>query len=264
MLTRSRLAVLLLVAGCHPQKPVERPYPPPKLEDAIAAVRAHAAHLTSLRDLSTKVEIKTPNGNGKMNVKMLIARGGQLRFEASAPVVGDVAALVSDGKDFSMNDMRHGQFVQGPARGCAIAQLIGISLEPDDVAAALLGGVPGLDAKPVELKWDPMHGGREVVTLEVPDGGQEKLFLDGRDGHWDLLGAERTDAGGKVVWHIDHEDWHDVAGGLRLPKRTHISQPGAKAEAWIRWKDQEPNVEPREGVFTLSPPPGVSVVPVTC
>jgi hypothetical protein len=256
------LAVLLLLVGCRPQKPVERPYAPPRMEDAVAALSAHAAHLTSLRDLSTRVELKQGKNHGKMSVKMLIARGGQLRFEASAPVVGDIAVLVSDGQTFSMNDQRNHQFVTGAARGCAIAQLIGIDLEPDEVVGALLGGAPGLDGKPVRIDWDKTHGGREVLTLEEPDGSHEKLFLDGREGRWDLLGAERTDAKGGLVWRIDHEDWHDVGGALRLPKRTHVMRPNA--EVWIRWKDQEPNVEPPEGVFTLPPPPGIPVTPVTC
>jgi outer membrane lipoprotein-sorting protein len=255
------LAVLLLVAGCRPQKPVERPYAPPRIEDAVAALRAHSAHLTSLRDLSTRVELKQGKQHGKMSVKMLIARGGQLRFEASAPVVGDVAVLVSDGQTGSMNDQRNSQFATGPSQ-CLIQQLIGIDLLSEEVAAVLLGGAPGLDGKPSRIDWDRTHGGREVLTLDQPNGDQEKLFLDGRDGRWDLLGAERTDGKGALVWRIEHEDWRDVGGGLRLPRRTHVMRPSA--EVWIRWKDQEPNVEPPEGVFTLQPPPNIPVTPVTC
>jgi len=254
--------VALLAAGCHAPKPVERPYAPPKAEDALAALRTRATHLSTVRDLSTRVEIQQGKDHGKMSVKMLIARGGRLRFEASAPVVGDIAALVSDGRRFAMNDLRNHQFVAGAARGCAIAQLIRISLEPEDVASLLLGGAPGLDGTATGIAWDPTHGGREVVTLEEPGGGRERLFLDGREGRWDLLGAERTDAAGAMVWRVEHQDWRDAVGGLRLPRRTHVTQPGT--DVWIRWKEQEPNVEPPDGVFELEPPPGVPVTPVGC
>jgi hypothetical protein len=199
----------------------------------------------------------------KLSVDLMAARGGRLRFAAEAPLQGTVASLASDGARFELQDARDNRFLVGPAKGCNVARLIRIDLPPDDVVAVLLGGAPGLDGKPRSIDWDPTHGGRERVILDQPDGGHETLFLDGREHRFDLLGAERTDAGGRALFRIQHDDWQD-SGGVRLPRRTHVAEPPADVEIWIRYKEQSPNIEPKEGVFELLPPPGISVENVDC
>jgi hypothetical protein len=260
---RALVVLLLLLAGCPPPKPVERPYPPPRIEDVLAALRARSEKLQSL-SAGTRVEFQQPGQHGKVGVDLLVARGGRLRFEATVPLQGVVATLVADGRTFAMLDTKNNRYYTGAANACNVARLIQIELEPEEVVQALLGEAPDLEqARPLSIEWDPTHGGRELVSFAQPDGGREKLFVDGRDNHWDLLAVERTDAGGHVKWHIDNDGWADH-GGLRLPQRTHVAQPPIRTELWIKFKDVDPNFQPKEGVFQLPPPPGIPVETVRC
>lgn len=264
-MTARRLLPLLLplLAACHPPKPVERPYAPPKMGDVVAALQARSARLRSLR-AAVRVEHLENGERVKLGMDLFVARGGKMRFEAHVPLQGTVATLVADGQVFSLLDVKNNRFLTGPARGCNVARLLRVELEPDEVVRAILGDAPGIDhARPVGLDWDPSHGGREVLTMEVPDGGRERLFLDGREQRWDLLAAERLDAAGRPLWRVEDDGWQDQAG-IRLPQRIHLQQPPLKIEVWIKFKEVELNVEPRDGVFRLEAPAGIKVENVDC
>src|SRR4051812_48137480 len=113
------------LAGCP--KPAVRPYPPPSGDELLAALRARAAHLKTLR-VSAKVD-HMANGGERVRVKvnMLLARGGKLRFEADSPLGGALATLTSDGTQFSLLDVRANRFMTGPAKACNVARLIRLS-----------------------------------------------------------------------------------------------------------------------------------------
>jgi hypothetical protein len=63
----------------------------------------------------------------------------------------------------------------GPARACVAAQLIGIALEPREVAAVLLGGAPLLSAEVSAPRW---QNGRYVLDVAGPNGAQERVEFE--------------------------------------------------------------------------------------
>jgi outer membrane lipoprotein-sorting protein len=253
---------LVLLAGCPPMKPVERPYAPPSAAELVAAMRARDAHIQSLR-ADTKVDHMGQGGQRvKVTVALLVARGGKLHMEAESPMGGALATLVSDGQKFALLDARQNRFLTGPANACNVARLIQLALEPDAVVEVLMGGAP-LDGEPAGVSWDPLHGGREVLELRTPDGGRELIKLDARERRWDVVSAERTDAGGRVLWRVTHEDFHDV-GGVRLPERTVVEEPPIKSDARIKFREQELNAPPPPRIFELAPPDGIAPQFVDC
>jgi outer membrane lipoprotein-sorting protein len=253
-------ALVPLVAGCP--KPAVRPYPPPTGEELMTALRARAAHLKTLR-ATAKVD-HMANGGERVRVKvnLLLARGGKLRIEADSPLGGSLATLTSDGTRFALLDVRNNRFLAGPATACNVARLIGLSIPPDDVVAVLMGGAP-LDGAIKRTGWDPNNGGRELLTLALPDGGEETLQLDAREKRWDVLRAERRDAAGKLLWRVSNEGFkeHD---GVRLPDLEDIEEPPHGADAEIKLRSVEPNLELDQGLFRLAPPDGVPVEPADC
>jgi outer membrane lipoprotein-sorting protein len=254
------LAAMPFVAACP--KPAVRPYPPPTAEELMAALRARADHLKTLR-ATAKVDYFENEGNRvKIKVNMLLARGGKLRFEADNPLGGALATLTSDGHQFSMLDLRSNRFLTGPAKACNVARLIRLAIPPDDVVAVLMGGAP-LDGTVKGVTWDPSDGGREVLTLSLADGGEETLKLDAHDKRWDVVRAERRDAAGKVLWRVTNEGFADH-GGVRLPSTSDVQEPPHGADAEIKFRSVEPNVDIADDLFRLPPPEGMTPEPADC
>jgi outer membrane lipoprotein-sorting protein len=256
------VAVALSLAAC-PLPPVARPYPPPTAADLVAAIRAHAAKVQSLRT-GSRVDHMGQNGERvKVHVQMAMVRGGKLRFDIESPIGESVlATLVSDGKRFALLDTRENRFLTGTASACNVSRLVRIDLAPDDILDALTGGAP-LDGEAAGVAWDPSHGGREVLTLRAPDGGVEELKLDGRDRRWDVLEAERRDSKGRVLWRLAHESFDDV-GGVRLPAKITVEQPPEKADAIIKLREPELNPPVPDSLFHLEPPSGITPEEVGC
>ncbi len=259
---RRALAIVLLaaVAGC-PLPPVERPYAPPKAAELMAALSARRDKLQTLRAEGRADEMGQGAERVKVTINVLVARGGKLRLEAESPVVGAVATLTTDGDQFQFLDARNNRFLMGPALPCNVARLIGVELLPEQVMSVLTGAAP-VEGEPVAVAWDPMHGGREVLELKTPDGGGEKIWLDARNHTWDVVAAERKDAAQKILWRLTQEDFSDKSG-FRLPEHTFIEQPARHADVRITWRNQEPNVTPKDGVFHLDPG-GVAAQTVGC
>jgi len=243
-----RLLPILLLCGC-PVPPVERPYAPPSAEQLMKALQDRRDKLTSLRAEGRADEMGQGAERVKVTINVLVARGGKLRLEAESPLGGAVATLVTDGSQFQLLDVRNNRFLTGPAEPCNVARLIGVELEPEQVMSVLSGSAP-LEGTPSGVSWDKSKGGRDVLSLKTPDGGTETLWLSNRV--WDVAAAERKDASGKILWTVVHEDFQD-SGGFRFPKRTTVAEPARKADVQIRWRDREPNVTPKEGVFHLEP-----------
>ncbi len=175
---------------------------------------------------------------------------------------GALATLTSDGKQFSLLDVRQNRFLTGPAKACNVARLINLSLPPDDIVTVLMGGAP-LVGTVKGVSWDQNNGGREVLTLATPDGGEEIIKLDARDKRWDVMRAERHDSAGKVLWRVTNDGWKDH-GDVRLPDTEDVEEPPHGADAEIKLRSVEPNVELKDELFRLPPPDGVQPEPADC
>ena len=133
-----------------------------------------------------------------------------------------------------------------------MARLIRIAIPPDDIVAILMGGAP-LSGTVKGVSWDPNNGGREVLTLAQPDGGDLVLKLDARDKRWDVMRAERHDPAGKLLWRVTNEDFKDH-GDVRLPDTEDVQEPPHGADAEIKLRGVEPNIEIKDELFRLPPP----------
>jgi outer membrane lipoprotein-sorting protein len=250
----------VMLCGCP--KPAVRPYPPPTGEELLAALRGRDEHLKTLR-ATAKVD-HFANGGERVRIKVniLVARGGKLRFEADSPLGGALATLTSDGSQFSLLDVRNNRFMTGPAKACNVARLIRLAIPPEDVVAVLMGGAP-LAGKIKSVGWDPNNGGREVLTLALPDGGEETIKLDATEKRWDVMRAERRDAAGKVLWRVTNEGFKDH-GGFRLPDKSDIEEPPHGADAEIKFRSVEPNAELGDELFKQPAPQGLTVEAADC
>jgi outer membrane lipoprotein-sorting protein len=253
-------SLFAIVPACAPP-PAQRPYPPPTAGELLAALRARADQVQTLRAIA-KVDETAAGQRVKVKVALFAARAGKLRIEADSPLGGAIAVLTSDGDHFALLDARNNRFLTGPANACNVARLIRITLAPEDVVTVLMGAAP-IHGEPVRVEWDATHGGREVLTLRDDDGSGERLYFAARERRWDLLAAERRDARGHLQWRVTHEDFGDHAG-IRLPNLITVQEPPHHASAQIKYRSLEPNAQFPDRLFQQEPPSGIAVEPATC
>jgi outer membrane lipoprotein-sorting protein len=253
-------ALVPLVAACP--KPAVRPYPPPTADELMAALRGRAEHFKTLR-ATAKIDYMANGGDrAKIKVALLLSRPAKLRIEADSPLGGALSTITSDGTRFSLLDVRANRFLQGPAKACNVARLARLNIPPDDVVEVLMGGAP-LGGTVKGVSWDPNNGGREVLTLAQPDGGTTIIQLDARDKRWDVMRAERHDPAGKLLWRVTNEDFKDH-GDVRLPDTEDVQEPPHGADAEIKLRGVEPNIEIKDELFRLPPPENVQPEPADC
>ncbi len=259
------LAAGLAVAslgGCpRTLPPVARPYAAP----SAAELRAALAARSSVQAIEAEARAEQV-GPGRQRVKVKVsvwaARPDKLRLEIQGPLGSGAATLVTDGTRFSLLDSRQGRLFTGEARGCNVARLVQVELEPAQAVSVLLGEIP-LEPGEAQASWDEHEGGREVLTIHTADGGEERVWLDARDHAWDPLRAERRDARGRLRWRIEHAEWSD-SDGRRLPGRTTVRDERRGTEIRLKWKDRSLDPMLRDEGFRLEPAPGMVAEVVGC
>ncbi len=270
--TKPRLCVALalsasLASGCAGSRLSVRPYAPPTADELLAAVRTRQAAVTGMN-----AEARATSWLGgervRGTVQMLVARGGQLRFEAEVALQGTVAALAVDRGQFTFIDHQKHRFRVGAACPANVASLVRIPLEPAEVAAILLGDVPLPErATAAEVAWDGAAAA-DVLILPAPGGATFWLGLRRPNpalAAWDVVYLEGQAPGTSGRWRVAYDDL-ERAGAVALPRRVRFAESG---KGWddgveIRIRERATNPSFPEGAFTLTAPPGYTVEHAPC
>jgi hypothetical protein len=205
----------------------------------------------------------------KATVYVMGARGARIRFNAQNPATDTLAAdLACDGEGFQYINYEvppSGCQLTGPCDRQAIAQLLRVSLAPDDFLLLAVGSAPIIPQPTGEVGWDSKRGAW-VVDLVSPDRAwRQKLVLDGNDadGKWEVLESTVWNADDQVDWHLENRDFKDLVGvdgtRFRVPSRSKFEQPREKADLVAAWKDREINRELDPTKFQMQIPPGLPV-----
>jgi len=252
------VALLVLRGGSCVR--VERPYKTPTAAEVVAAVQARAARVQSLR-AETRMSHRSDQGKIKATVRLMAQRGGKLRCDAVSPFDTALMTLVTDGAKFALIDAQKNRHFHGPATPCNIARLLQVTLQADDALTILGGSTPVIRHTQASLEWDA-RAGAEVLSLEG-GGLSQTIRLDGHDRRWDLQSSEVRDAKGEVLLRIEAGE-HRVVGGLRVPATIHVSQPKAKADLDVTFKQQELNISLPAEAFELPAAGGLPSQRVEC
>lgn len=247
---RAFAAVLLAVSGC-PQSQTPRSYPEPRVVDVLARLREVDRKTHNLR-AETRSDVRLGKDRVNVEVLILVAWGGKLRYQAFYPNGSMAADLASDGERYCMIDVEHNCGACGPATAENVGRLLTVTLDPNDVVTMMMGRTPILADPQGTVTWDP-NDGTEIVELHAGELRQ-KIVLDGRDGRWDVLSSEVRDPRDNIVWRIRHKGFHDV-GPVRLPKKSWFEE--SDSDAMIEWRKQELNIEIPDERFTLTLPTGL-------
>ena len=252
-------AAALALTACPGTASHPRPAGADDLAQVVARLQAASAAQTSFRGASV---MDYWLGKDRVKGSMLVMRAGgaKVRFNALSPAGESVMAdLACDGRDFVLVDFQNNCMLTGPCSRDSIAQLLRISLTPDDFLHLALGGTPVLPQATGTVTWDASKG-QERVALQAA-GGSQDIVIDGRDGRWDVLSSELRDAAGTTVWKVQNTDFaevKDAAGKVhRVPGKSRLTQPSQQADLIVEWEQRELNVELGADKFQLQPPAGL-------
>lgn len=261
-LARSVLvACLALVCGCPHEGGGPRP------PGAAAPATEVIARLEALRAARTSFTAESVMDYwlGKDRVKGTVLVMGtakrQVRFNALSPQGGGVIAdMACDGADFTYVDFQNNCQLTGPCTQASIAQLLGVSLAPEDFFALAVGAVPipAGSAGTVE-RGDQ---GQERVALESP-AGKQTIVIDAGGGRSDVRSSQLVGPDGKVVWSVENTDFGAVkdarSGEHRLPGKTRFRSPGRQADLIVEWRERAVNVAIDPAKFHVNVPAGLAV-----
>ena len=167
------LLLLALGAACATVPPQE-----PGGEDARRALALLADRSSEFTDLRALADIVLTRGRERQRLRgvLLVKAPSSIRFEALAPF-GPPLLLVAihEGRVTAYNAVKNEAHV-GPANAEAVAKVLGLPLNPEDLVAALAGRVaPPPDLRSAEL-LPPDDAGPSLSLVSV--GGRRRVWLD--------------------------------------------------------------------------------------
>jgi hypothetical protein len=265
---RSMLVVIALALGtayagcsCTRHKPVTRSYPEPSTEEILAHLADVQRHARSFQAESV-MDYWVGDKRIKATVLLMGRKGARVRINALNPTGDNVAAdLACDGIGFEYIDYNNNCQLSGLCTKRSIAELLRISLEPDDFLLMVMGTAPVIADAQGTVTWDERHG-REIVELVAPDNRfTQTIVLDGRDRTWDVLSSEVRDVRGNVLWRLRNKGFEALrtqdGRTFRVPEKSQLEQPQDKADLLVQWKKRVFNLDIETAKFDMEIPPGL-------
>lgn len=164
--------------------------PPSRFPDAEAALERMVATASCSRGIQgeAKIDYYGSQGRGRGSVLYKLELPDRLRFDVYSPFGVTLATLTSDGRDFSLFDMRARSFLRGPASTCNLARFTQVPVPPHALAQILRGEAPVLVHEPgtARIDWESsLFGeGHYVVTLPSRHAAFETITLVPRPDDW--------------------------------------------------------------------------------
>jgi hypothetical protein len=238
-------ALLVLAGGC-PRGGGNFPQPS-KMDSAKDVIDKLAATTATRQSFSaaTVMDYWLGKDRAKGEVLVMGTNARQVRFNANSPDGSVLADMACDGTNFVMVNMQNNCQLQGPCNRQSIAQLLHVEMEPEDFFRIAVGTSPVIDDKASgNVTWDSSKG-VERVELDAPSGKQ-KLAIDTRDGHFNVVSSERLGPDGKVQWSVENTDFSTIKDdkGVEhsLPGKTRFKSPQENADLIVDWKERRVNV----------------------
>ncbi len=286
------LLVSPLLGGCFLSSVAPPASPMPSGEAALARVAETQSCGHGLR-ARAKIDHFGKEGRVRAELMLYAVAPASLRMDAVSPFGATLATLTSDGRRFSLYDIREKRFLEGPAAPCNIARLTQVPL-PGHVLIGLLRGVPPVLAHtaPPAIRWD--GAGYYVVTLAGAHQAREEVRLavhpDDFAKPWASqrlrLTRVRVDQFDGTLYQASLEEptpgemakaWEDPDGlpgeGLPpsgpqctadLPRTVHLEVPPSASDVLLRFDEVVWNPPLPAGTFSQPRPPGLTTDFVDC
>lgn len=162
----------LLALGCG------GPPPASQFPNAQAALDRMRATTSCSRALTSDAKIDYFGEAGRIRGSLLyvVAVPDKLRLDVVSPFGATVSTVTSDGKQFSLFDLRQKQFLRGPANACNLGRFTHVPVPPAALVQLLRGEAPVLvhDPKAATIAWE---SGQYVVRIQSTRDASEEIHL---------------------------------------------------------------------------------------
>jgi hypothetical protein len=258
-----------------------------------ALERMHATYACSRAVRGdAKIDYFDDNGRVRGSVLYLGMLPDSLRFDVYSPFGVMLSTLTSDGKQFSLFDLREKQFLHGPADTCNVSRFTRVPVPPFALVQLLRGEAPVLvhDPRATRIEWS---SGRYVLTIPSKHAALEEIHIQPLEADYalpwqkqrvrvtevrveqhgmDLYVAELKDhrAGRTAQALVDEEGLtapippSGPSCAAEIPHRLRISVSDTDQDLVLASEEVAHNPPVAPGDFSQKPPGGVRVRYAAC
>ncbi len=271
-----------------------RSAPPSRFPDAQSLLARLHEQQSCSRGLSGegKLDYFGKEGRIRGTVLFMVSSPDKVRLDVVSPFGATISTLTSNGKDFSLYDLRQKVFLRGPANACNLGQFTHVPMPPHALVSLLRGEPPLLVHTPEQatLAWE---GGRYVVRIASKYSATEEIAISPSEADYDKpyskqhveLSSVEVRQQSYVLYHAELEQ-HDAAStapprsdpdgidpdvppsgpacGASVPRRLHLQVPAEEQDLVLSISEIAHNPPLPTGAFQQRPPGGVVVRSSPC
>ena len=255
---RKRVPFLLIVclyfSACA-TLPVLPPQPPSP-ESLLQQVGARLQALQGLKGLA-RVKVSSPEKNFQAQEVLLVRRPAFLRIESLGPFGTPQLYLVTDGHELSLYNPGENRYYLGQATASHLSSALPVPLEPKEVVAFLLGGLPLSDYEISSVHGDREEGLWVLDLVSASRGERQSLWIHPQS--FLILRAEFHRPGASYC--LTFVDFHQIQSFL-FPERILFTSLESKAQISVDYQEVELNPNWKKEDFHLPVPHGARVIPL--
>jgi hypothetical protein len=239
-----------------------------------------------------KLDYFGKEGRIRGTVLFMASSPDSVRLDVVSPFGATISTLTSNGKDFSLYDLRQKVFLHGPANACNLGRFTHVPMPPHALVSLLRGEPPVLTHTPPQatLAWE---GGQYVVRIASKHSATQEIAISPSDADYDKPYAQQHLSLSSVevrqqnyVLYRAELAQHDPAAtapprtdpdGIdpdippsgpecraALPRRLHLEVPAEEQDLVLSISEIAHNPPLKAGAFEQRPPSGVVVRSSPC
>ena len=180
------LALALVLAsgaaalGCHRGPPASQF---PDAESLLAHLREQQKCSRGVAG-EGKLDYFGKEGRVRGSVLFMTSSPDRVRVDVVSPFGATISTLTSDGRDFSLYDLRQKVFLMGPANACNLARFTHVPMPPHALVSLLRGEPPVLVHGPEQasLGWE---SGRYVIRIQSKHQATQEIAISPSDADYE-------------------------------------------------------------------------------
>jgi outer membrane lipoprotein-sorting protein len=259
-LVRAVVLVLLLFAGLHGCRAVVPPAPPPTLVASAGDLLTRLQHRQqSFESFQARGRITflSPQRNYSGTALLKVRRPAGLRVDILDILGRRLLSFATNGEQVQILSPHENKFFQGRASPGNLAAFIPPSVSLTQAVRLLMGALPLSSGPPSRFEFDSVAG---QYLLEWQKGSrlEERLRVAAQG----LYPVQEEYFGGAAQPRFTAElaDFGEAAPDF--PGKITLKSEAPKLELWLAYTELRLNPPLPEAAWTLTPPPGVTVVPL--
>ena len=264
LLLAAALALLTLAgaAACAPRLPVPAAPPTalPRAETLVEQLRERQRLIRRFAGRGS-IRLKNPRSEYHFDLTTAAVRPDRLRLQTIDLLGRPVLTLTADRDELSLMDYRGAVFYRGRATTNNLHRFLPLGLKLEEIIILLSGGQP-LSVYSRASITRQTELGREFWIFNLVR--KDSLLVERVWARPPGLRVSRVEVGpaGEEVWfRLEYSDYRQLSD-LAVPHRIHVEDTRTRSELTVTYDEViiDPTLPDR--LFTLSPPPGVKVMPI--